>query len=455
MAHHRRLLPLLLAVAVYAAAGLPVIPAPPVVAFGRVELPDSPELAAPLAARIESAVADALRARGFETVPSEEFETLWQEGLRRAGGYFDVVSGRADPVKRAALRVEALGELAARHGASVLLQPGLVVVVADYQRGKASWDGAREKAAPTGSGEVPALSLELRVEDLSGRETGTSRAGIQLLARYSTWNGKYGPVPAEKLLADEEQLREAVDRALAPVLDALRAAPAAAENVEAASQAAAETAAPLEVAAPPAGARVAALRALRPPPDEELVPVAAQSRYLALMVARLEEHGWWVLPPEAFEQTYHEAALELGGIHDPITGREDADRRVQALDRTRRQLAARYGASVFVTGGIFVRPARFRGEIATWDGVSEQVTDIATWRKMLTTTRGATRALSFGVLLEDVDGKVLHIGFGGIQLAERVERQRFVSVSPELLFADPALDERALDLAFAGWPAGE
>jgi hypothetical protein len=422
-----------------------------VVALGGVGVP---EVVASLARRvpaIESAVAAWLRARDMEAVASSEFEAAWQNRVQQAGGYFDIVTGRPDLVKRRALRASALRELYERRGAGVLLQPELVVVAADYANGKAAWDSAKETAAPTGSGELPALSLAVRVEDLTGREVASARAGIQLLAKYSIWNGKYGEVPQDKLLADEAQLRAAVNLALSAVLDALRAPPVLTTATESPSTEVAAEPSVSGIQPPPAGAKVAALRAPLLPQGWIVVPDDVALRYLGCLRERLEQAGWWVLPAGAFEGTLRGIALERGGIYDPITGRGDDKKLIAAVGETRRQLGARYGTGVFVTPGFYQRSAQIIGETANWDGVSENVADIPGWQKLLVSTHGTTRALSFGVTVEDADGTTLHTGLGGIGLTERLERGRFVHVPPEELFADPARDRRAVDRLVGGW----
>lgn len=423
-----------------------------VVALAGIDVAPPIDDPGPLAEKVAAAVDAGLRRNGLDALDPEVFDVLWQERLRAAGGYYDVVSGRPDPEKRRALLAATLQDLRDRHGVRVLLRPALVVLDVEYVRGLAEWDGVRETAAPTGSGNVPALSLDLRVENAEGHEIGSGRGGIQLVAKQSLWTGKYGPVPREKLLDDDKRLREAVDRALAPLLDALRAPPEPEPVTQdpVAGGEAAETPA-VTIETPPEGRRVAALRPFVHPGEEITVPVEVETRFVELLRALLEDAGWWILPATAYEQAFRETVIGAGGIYDPVSGEEIGGRRGSCAAETRRQLEGAYGASAFVTAGIFVRTAQIRGEKATWDGITEQVTNIATWKKLLTTTRGRTRALSFGVLVEDRDGRPQHLGFGGIQLADRVERNRFVHVPPERLFADPARDRAAVERALGAW----
>jgi len=423
-----------------------------VVALAGVRVAEGIEDPAPLAAKVESEVTAMLRESGFEVLPSGTFDAVWQRRLEEARGYYDIFSGEPDLPKRRALRAASLRELRDNQGARVLLQPALVGVTAPYSRGKATWDGAQESAAPTGSGDLPALSLSLAVESLDGEEIGASRAGLQLLAKYSLWNGKYGVVPRDKLLADNAELREAVRRAVTPLLGALRSAPGATEVPEAAaSQAPTTETAVVEIAPPPAGSRVAALRALRPPGEGIVVPPDVEARCAASVRVQLEQAGWWILPPDAFERTLRTVALEHGGLYDPITGRGDAARFDAAIAETRRRLSQLYSASIFVTAGFFVRQAHFLEEKAAWDGVSEQVAHIADWKKAFVMTSGVTRALSFGVFVRDTEGTPLHTGWGGIHLIERLEKDRFVRVPDEELFRDAERIQQAVDMSLRGW----
>lgn len=172
---------------------------------------------------------------------------------------------------------------------------------------------------------------------------------------------------------------------------------------------------------------------------------------LEMLRERLEARGWWILPSEAYEQSVRQIALEVGGIYDPVTGEAYVGKRAGAHSTARERVAETYGVMAFVTAGILVRPARINGEKATWDGVSEKVADIATWKKLLATTRGTAKGLSFGGVIENPDGTPRHTGWGGIQLADRPGKDRFVHVPPEELFADPGLDRRAVDLTLRGW----
>jgi hypothetical protein len=423
-----------------------------VVALARTGMPDSIDLPESAAVTVEEMVTQYLRKDGFEVIPSSEFDTVWRGRLEESGGYFDIVSGLPDLEKRRALRASAMLELNELYGVRFLLRPELVIVAATYSRGKASWDGARETAAPTGAGEVPALSLAVSVEDLAGQMVGRTRAGIQLLAKHSIWNGKYGPVPKEKLLTDDKLLRKVIDLAMTAACQTVRTAPTSIPRVAQIDEETTVGAVDLRIEPPPEGAKVVALRAFRLPGGGVTIPPDIRQQYLDILRERLEERGWWILPPEAYEQTARQVALEVGGIYDPITGEEQVDRRVAVHSTARKRVAQTYGAVAFATAGILVRPARIAGEKASWDGVSEKVADIAAWKRLLTTTGGTTKGLSFGVVLEDPDGTPRHTGWGGIQLADRLERDRFVHVPPEELFADLELARRAVDLALRGWP---
>jgi hypothetical protein len=431
----------------------PPLPDTPIVALAAVGVPDTAEYLTQRIPAVEGVVTTWLHDHGIRVVPASEFETAWRSRIQEAGGYFDTVSGCPDLAKRRALRASVLHDLHAREGVRVLLQPELVVMTAEYWHGKAAWDGAKETAAPTGSGELPALSLAIRVEDINGREAASARAGIQLLAKYSIWNSNYGQVARGKVLADEQKLREAVNLALSAVLDALQAPSVVPATIEIPAKAGAAEAVETEIESPPAGARIAALRELLLPKQEVVVPRNITSRYLGLLSAQLERAGWWTLSADTFEETLRAVALERGGIYDPITGKEGVGKLPAAIEEARRRVAVRFGANLFVTGSILVRPARILGESAAWDGVSEKVADIATWKKLLVTTQGTVKALTFGVVVQDVDGTIRYSGWGGIQLIERIEGDRFVTVPPGELFADPSRDLRAVDLSLKGWAA--
>jgi len=93
---------------------------------------------------------------------------------------------------------------------------------------------------------------------------------------------------------------------------------------------------------------------------------------------------------------------------------------------------------------------------AEWDGVKENVTGQSSMKSILNMSAGqlgdaVVPALSFVLVLEDLDGREIYSDIGGLQLLSYVRMgwvPRFYDVDPAHLLTDPARDTRALQVVF-------
>lgn len=199
------------------------------VALTPVTVPDQVTDPGPIAARYDSLIAEELRAAGLTVIPSREFDGLWKRIRDSIGGVYDARTGKVDTVKQDAARTLAMRELKERFNADGWLQPVIVVTGAAFGSGTARWDGVKESYESTvmkllafvgrvhAEGTAPALSLEIRLEDMQGLPEYQNLGGIQLLQKPRF--GKFVAVPRSELFADPARDRTAVHIALAPLLE--------------------------------------------------------------------------------------------------------------------------------------------------------------------------------------------------------------------------------------------
>jgi hypothetical protein len=111
-------------------------------------------------------------------------------------------------------------------------------------------------------------------------------------------------------------------------------------------------------------------------------------------------------------------------------------------------------ATAIVIPRVVVRAAPFSSGSAEWDGIKESLTGKSAFVSSLLldpTIRyfGSLSALSLEVQIIDPAGEVLLEGYGGIQLTERFNPAGPEQLAESELFADPAKDMRAFDIALA------
>ena len=176
--------------------------------------------------RFEQRIGERLAAAGFVPVPSDTVLAGWKASAAAVGGIFDRRSGRPDTARVRMAEEGLLGWLRDSLGCDLRLRYEVVEALADYNAGNARWDGYETDVGATGvlltliggtqSGKVPALSIEVLIDDVEGTPLYTRRAGLQ--SRNHMVKNHWIPVPLENL-KDEALTRRALDRALGPWID--------------------------------------------------------------------------------------------------------------------------------------------------------------------------------------------------------------------------------------------
>ena len=170
----------------------------------------------------EKHLSEALVKAGFRVLPSPTYAQAADAASREVGGIYDPITGKVVPDKSKAMDAALRRRLAAEHAVDAVLTPRMEMVTATYnEAGDAKWDGVTQSVFKTEfgwngraySGQQPALSLGVRLEDMNAQHLYSSRAGVELTALFIS--GSFEQIPKEELLVDETKSGRAVGLALA------------------------------------------------------------------------------------------------------------------------------------------------------------------------------------------------------------------------------------------------
>jgi len=186
-------------------------------------VPEDHPRRAGIVAEFDSLLSAELRSAGFEVVSSAAVDTLQKRMRDSMGGLFDPGTGKPDTVKAQLLRRRVLDALRDEFHADAWLHPSFDVYTAGFNGGTATWMGASETVRPKGllgflgsnqvSGNVPAIALEVVIEDMTGRNVFVDIGGLQVLEKYSL-SHKFAKVPQDSLWANSRRNSDCVRLAL-------------------------------------------------------------------------------------------------------------------------------------------------------------------------------------------------------------------------------------------------
>ena len=417
-----------------------------------------------VAQRLESEVTARLKASGFGVVPSLDYTAIADRAIAALGGLYDPMTGAVIKDRMDAFHQYTQTEYELKQHVDAFLNVAVVVRQVRSTSGTADWDGVSDSTTgKTGvmgfveggsaSGMVPALSLDVRLTGLDGKILYTATGGLQLLEFYGRIKSETGVelrrIEPNFIMSDPVRDERAFAVALDPLIRGADAALAA--------KRATNPAVIPESAARPLMTR-AALLAHRPrlaiaPID---LPALAQhdqvaARYRDALAARLAKLGFEVAGGADYGALLNDERARVGGFYDVFTGRPDPAKVKAARARVFEVLREKYGVTAVVLAAVELQRAPFRYGSAEWDGASEPVSNS---KSMLASTFGGNgdyvgvlNALSLAVHIVDADGEPLFNGTGGIQLAEKLASGHAVAVPQPELFADPATDVRAVEIA--------
>jgi hypothetical protein len=186
----------------------------------RSEVDDPPRIA-----RFAAIIEEELRKRGFEVVRASDTTAVIDRLTREEGGFYDSDTGERQPDRYRAVSQRVRERLGQELACQALLSPRIIYVTAFwlaehgmFSNGTASWDGARVDLGTgrNAHGSIGALSLQVRITDLSDRELFFGTGGIRTTSEVKEdfLRMDFVPVEPARLLADEPLNRAAVQRAL-------------------------------------------------------------------------------------------------------------------------------------------------------------------------------------------------------------------------------------------------
>jgi hypothetical protein len=173
---------------------------------------------------------------------------------------------------------------------------------------------------------------------------------------------------------------------------------------------------------------------------EDQEPVKAKLE--SLVEAKLREAGFLLVPSLEYAAIWKRISDQMGGFFDPVTGKVDESKVKAARTHTLRELQRTAQADTVLHPSIRVRGIQFFGGTAVWDGVSESIGDFEANNavdRFLFAGRysgytGSVGAMSFVVVIEDMNGVDLYINGGGIQLLSKISSGKLIPLPRNRLF---------------------
>lgn len=423
-----------------------------------------------VASRLEEDITTRLQRGGFIVVPPSTMRAIRERAQTTLGGVYDPMTGA--PIRD---RVEALQEFSQHeyrmlHPVDAILRANVIRRQARFALGSADWDGVRERVtARTGItgrlqkmlsalstvADVPALSLAVRLVDPRGKTLYTGFGGLLVLDYYPTVSGSFiaydlAAVDPKLALGDPSLAARAMAVALEPLATGAVPGRRLSFTLPPSRESPRTQTATLNDVL--RGHRRITLASLEMPEPALVQRDRVQARYGDLLPARFTALGFEVVGGNDFEGLWVAECAAAGGLYDRFTGRADPTKLSKARAGVLAALRERYGASALVLPSIVSRTAPFREGRAKWDGVVESVTvggmgfaSIFLDRSL--TYHGDLSAISLKLRILGDAGQVLFEGIGGIQLTSHLAHGRTEALPEPALFADPANDAVAIDVA--------
>ncbi|WP_116812154.1 hypothetical protein [Steroidobacter cummioxidans] len=172
-------------------------------------------------ARYEKQLSERLAQLGFRVIAPSVYTRAAQAAATEVGGIYDPITGKTLSDKAKAADAILSQQLKETHAVDAIMTAEFTRVGASYDlQGNATWDGTSQSVFATAAGwngkpytgVQRALSLLVRMDDVSGQHLYSKRGGIELTALFI--NGDFDRIPPEKLLLDETKISHAVSVAL-------------------------------------------------------------------------------------------------------------------------------------------------------------------------------------------------------------------------------------------------
>lgn len=174
------------------------------------------------------------------------------------------------------------------------------------------------------------------------------------------------------------------------------------------------------------------------------------------VVARLQEAGFKVVPPDELRASRETAAAAVGTLYDPITGEADKLKLEQYQQLIWKDYRSRHQVDGFVMSALVPSSATENQGSSVWDGVTDSTTGQGALASFLSGSKrqmAVVPALSLAVWLTDTDLNMQYLASGGLHLLMYLRKPTGapvdyveVAAAPELLSQQRVA--RALDVIF-------
>jgi hypothetical protein len=418
-------------------------------------------------ARYESEIVARLTSAGFSVTPPAAMRGIRERTKATLGGLYDPVHGKPIKEKLDALNEFSLNEYRATYKVDALLETEIVLRPAEFSGTWLRWDGVEDSATgesgwadfwkPTSNsyGKVPALSFAVRLVEATGKDLYVGVAGLQVLGYWKDLGGTWVTkdrmlrIDPKYIMSDPARDTRALSLALDPLLHGKVSAFPKVTTIPAPQR---------EAATVP---RVSREELLAHFPRLMLASLDlgeikqrdnVRLRYRDALTQKLTQLGFEVTGGDEYDRLWDAERTAAGGFFDPFTGKLDAAKLKASRQHVLRSMQEHPAATAIVLPHVIFRAAPFDSGVAEWDGIKESLTgkgSLANFFDPIRGHSGALGALSLDVQLIDPAGESLFEGVGGIQLAARFNPAGPEPLAESELFADPAKDTRAIDIALA------
>ncbi|MFM2287187.1 MAG: hypothetical protein RL684_330 [Pseudomonadota bacterium] len=190
-------------------------------------------------------------------------------------------------------------------------------------------------------------------------------------------------------------------------------------------------------------------------PAELQGDAAAEALVDATLTTWLEKAGITVVPTNAYQAIYDRLNHQVGGIYSPKSGEYRRAEASAVLDNAQREFIESQHLTALAYARVVTSKASFdERNMARWDGATDESRGLkpATWLAGIlgaTNTTGTLPAYSLLFGFTTIDGKVLYVRKGGIQLVSyhdfgKAQGSSFLVVPVKDRLRDAARIERAV-----------
>ncbi len=181
--------------------------------------------------------------------------------------------------------------------------------------------------------------------------------------------------------------------------------------------------------------------------DAEEIP-QKQLHLEQFLMEDLKIAGLKSIPSQAFKTIYDSLKEKMGPIYDPYSGKPDEEKKKALFEHAKQEYLRIHKVDAFAYTGVKVVKAEWSGNTAWWHGTQDSTTGkTGFWAQMNPPNGyGTIAALSFWLLIKDLQGKECYFHIGGIQLYSLISNGRFVDIPKNQLLTDTKKNRKGIGI---------